>query len=377
MVFDVKPGTIGSKYVDSVITSSSAEASKSFPPNTIDIGGHGITVTQDARQAVLLSSPITTGTAPAGTITINGQTITVVATDTMDDVIAKINLAGTTPKVNVAAVDGNAIPSMAPADAATAGYTTLGTAANNNRLVFYTTDYGTDATIAITSTNTALEDYLGLTTADVNIKGYDAKANLTYPMTGVSVAINGNQVTVTEGATNTTSPLAYGYAGTTYTDERVTSATSTDASTVENKGIDVTVSVLDAGPMDLQIGANEGQIMSVRIPRVTPETLGVDKVNIGTAAGAQKAIALLDIAINTVSAIRSKLGAYQNRLEHSISNLDTTSENMTESLSRIEDVDMAEEMANYTQKNVLAQAGTSMLAQSNQRPQTILSLLQQ
>jgi flagellin len=140
--------------------------------------------------------------------------------------------------------------------------------------------------------------------------------------------------------------------------------------------VPITVSVLDAGPMDLQIGANEGQTMSVRIPRVTPSTLGIDKINIGTAKGAQDAVGLLDTAINTVSAIRSKLGAYQNRLEHSISNLDVTSENMTESLSRIEDVDMAEEMATYTQKNVLAQAGTSMLAQANQRPQNILSLLQ-
>ena len=145
----------------------------------------------------------------------------------------------------------------------------------------------------------------------------------------------------------------------------------------EEKSIDITVSVLDAGPMDLQIGANEGQTMSIRIPRVTPRTLGIDKINIGTADGAQRAIALLDNAINEVSAIRSKLGAYQNRLEHSISNLDVTAENMTESLSRIEDVDMAEEMAEYTQKNVLAQAGTSMLAQANMRPQNILSLLQQ
>jgi flagellin-like hook-associated protein FlgL len=104
--------------------------------------------------------------------------------------------------------------------------------------------------------------------------------------------------------------------------------------------------------------------------------LGIDKINIATADGAQEAVSLLDIAINTISTVRSKLGAYQNRLEHSISNLDTTSENMTESLSRIEDVDMAEEMAAYTQKNVLAQAGTSMLAQANQRPQNILSLLQ-
>lgn len=147
--------------------------------------------------------------------------------------------------------------------------------------------------------------------------------------------------------------------------------------TVTYTPVDITVTVLDAGPMDLQIGANEGQTMSIRIPRVTPETLGIDKINIATADGAQKAISLLDNAINEISAIRSKLGAYQNRLEHAISNLDVTSENMTESLSRIEDVDMAEEMAEYTQRNVLAQAGTAMLAQANARPQQILSLLQQ
>nr|WP_225903847.1 flagellin [Anaerocolumna chitinilytica] len=99
-------------------------------------------------------------------------------------------------------------------------------------------------------------------------------------------------------------------------------------------------------------------------------------VNICTQEGAEAAITTFDNANNMVSAIRAKLGAYQNRLEHSISNLDTTSENMTEALSRIEDVDMAKEMATYTQLNVLAQAGTSMLAQANQRPQTVLTLLQ-
>ena len=126
----------------------------------------------------------------------------------------------------------------------------------------------------------------------------------------------------------------------------------------------------------LQIGANEGQTMEVRIPQVTPKTLGIDNVNMTTQEGAEKAITQLDSAITEVSAIRAKLGAYQNRLEHSIANLDTTGENMTEALSRVEDTDMAEEMAQYTQMQVLSQAGTSMLAQANQRPQTILSLLQ-
>ena len=77
-----------------------------------------------------------------------------------------------------------------------------------------------------------------------------------------------------------------------------------------------------------------------------------------------------------VSAVRAKLGAYQNRLDHAIANLDVSSENITEALSRIEDVNMASEMTMFTQKNVLQQAGTAMLAQANEMPQTVLSLLQ-
>lgn len=136
------------------------------------------------------------------------------------------------------------------------------------------------------------------------------------------------------------------------------------------------ITVLEAGPMELQIGANEGQKMVIRIPEVSPKTLGIDTLNISTELGAQKSITAVSSAVDQVSAIRAKLGAYQNRLEHSIANIDVSAENLTEALSRIEDVDMAEEMATYTQKNVLTQAGTSMLAQANQRPQNVLTLLQ-
>lgn len=138
----------------------------------------------------------------------------------------------------------------------------------------------------------------------------------------------------------------------------------------------IKITVLDAGPMTLQIGANEGQTVDLSIPEVSPKTLGIENVNTLSEAGASKAITLFDKAVNQVSSIRAKLGAYENRMDHAISSLDVSSENLTEALSRIEDVDMADEMATYTQKNVLAQAGVSMLAQANERPQTILSLLQ-
>ncbi len=138
----------------------------------------------------------------------------------------------------------------------------------------------------------------------------------------------------------------------------------------------VTMNLLETGPLDLQIGANEGQFMEIRIQNLSPRAIGITDINLSTAEGAQEAIGKVDAAITTISAVRSKLGAYQNRLEHTIANLEAASENMTASLSRILDADMALEMASFTQQNIIAQAGTSMLAQANQRPQSLLQLLQ-
>ncbi|MBP3702323.1 MAG: flagellin, partial [Lachnospiraceae bacterium] len=136
------------------------------------------------------------------------------------------------------------------------------------------------------------------------------------------------------------------------------------------------IQVLDAGQVVLQVGANEGQEIELSIPAATCEALDITYVNVNTQDNASASITMIDDAIGQVSAIRSKLGAYQNRLESAIKSLDTSALNLTESVSRIEDTDMAEEMANYTQYNVLTQAGTSMLAQANNRPQQILQLLQ-
>jgi flagellin len=127
--------------------------------------------------------------------------------------------------------------------------------------------------------------------------------------------------------------------------------------------------------MPLQIGANEGQTMNVNIPAVSTKTLELEWLNVCTQLGAQEAIQIADDAIKMVSDIRAKLGAYQNRLESAINSLDTAALNLTEALSRIEDVDMAEEMSRYTQLSVLSQVGTSMLAEANNRPQTVLNLL--
>jgi flagellin len=129
-----------------------------------------------------------------------------------------------------------------------------------------------------------------------------------------------------------------------------------------------------------QIGANSGQVISLAISTMTATALGVDSsaISVGSsdASTISGYIQIIDDAIDDVSTERAKLGAYQNRLEHTIANLDTSAENLQAAESRIRDVDMAKEMMEFTRTNILAQAGTAMLAQANAKPQTVLQLLQ-
>lgn len=139
---------------------------------------------------------------------------------------------------------------------------------------------------------------------------------------------------------------------------------------------EVKVDLTGIGAMRLQIGANEGQILELSIPQISLEKLGIEDLDCTTEEGATKAIKQLDNALSFTNFVRSKLGAYQNRLEHASASLDITSENLTGSYSCIVDTDMAEEMTEYTKLQVLQQAGTSMLAQANEYPQQALQLLQ-
>lgn len=142
------------------------------------------------------------------------------------------------------------------------------------------------------------------------------------------------------------------------------------------KDYKVEINATGIGAMRLQVGANEGQVLEVNIPAISLQNMGIEEIDVSTAEGADDAIDRLDGAIKYVSSVRGRLGAFQNRLESTINSLDVTSENMTSAYSRIMDVDMAEEMTSYTTYQILAQAGTSMLAQANERPSQVLQLLQ-
>ena len=134
----------------------------------------------------------------------------------------------------------------------------------------------------------------------------------------------------------------------------------------------------NATTIKLHVGeaSDEANTIEVKIKAMNSGALGIDKLDISTAEGAKNAIDTINKAIDTVSSIRSDLGALQNRLEHTINNLGVQNENITAAESRIRDVDMAKEMMAYTKNNILVQSSQAMLAQANQVPQGVLQLLQ-
>lgn len=136
------------------------------------------------------------------------------------------------------------------------------------------------------------------------------------------------------------------------------------------------INLTGLGAMTIQVGANEGQELTVEIPDVGLKGLGIDMIKTTTKADSLEAITRVGVAINRLSGIRSKLGAYQNRLESVVESNEINHENMTAAYSGILDTDMSEEYTNYSTYQILSQASTSVLAQANERPAQVLQLLQ-
>ena len=130
------------------------------------------------------------------------------------------------------------------------------------------------------------------------------------------------------------------------------------------------------GALTMQIGANEGQTIDINLPEISLRSLNLQNLDLSNLEDAKNGIENVKEAITKLSTIRSQIGAYQNRLEHTVSSLNITTENMTTAYSRIMDTDMAQEMTEYSTQQILSQAATSMLSQANDRPSQILQLLQ-
>ena len=150
--------------------------------------------------------------------------------------------------------------------------------------------------------------------------------------------------------------------------------------TVKNAGRLAKEEELSEGKAHVQVGANAKQSMSIEIGDMRAKALGIkndkgDSLSVKSAEEANKAIEAFDAALNAVSSQRANLGAVQNRLEYTISNLDNTAENLTSAESTLRDVDMASEMMEYSKNNILNQAAQAMISQANQQPQNVLQLL--
>ncbi|MHB8077086.1 flagellin [Desulfosporosinus fructosivorans] len=256
---------------------------------------------------------------------------------------------------------------------------------------------GTDTTTVLTALADDNGDSLGIAEDDMikvswTVNGELNTASLTVTATSTLADLMG---TVTSGATSvdtaagdtqgdvavTTTALGYANAigAISFEVSDADGEVNSEASAALS-GFTETTAAKEAKTEDgravLQIGANSGQIMKVSISDMGANALGIAELDVSTQEGASIAVSVIDEATAKVSSQRSYLGAVQNRLDHTINNLDTSSENLSSAQSQIADVDMAAEMMEYTKGNVLTQAATAMLAQANQQPQNVLSLLQ-
>lgn len=380
-------------------------------------GIYGITVTQDARQAIAvgdgtiaMSSTDTIAKDEVGSISINGYDINISEGDDLNTVVSKLmtgadmtggkmfvtasltNDTSDKPLEGTKKSDGTTVTAGDVAAATGKGTEYAGyepaTTYTGNKIVFMTNEYGSDMSLDITCSNQKLAQKLGLGSAyvapgtagtGIQAQGSDVKAEFTKDASGDRVGFSNSAVISTSGTVITINDVNNrefqfdvpgNVAGTKFNDTGLNpAATTTPKKEIEQE-------VTDVGTMSIHIGANQDQVIVLDIPAVTTYTLGTDTINVMTSVTSQQAIAKVDVAIGRVNEVRSKIGAYSNRFEHTRNNLGVSTENAESALSTMMDTDMAEEMTNYTSMTVLTQAATSILSQANERPSTVLQLLQ-
>lgn len=305
--------------------------------DSVEDGQYALGVRAEATYATFNTRAIDVpqnGIEVSGSITVNGETVDIEKGDTLDQVLEKIK-------------------SVADLSDIAVNY-------DGTKIEFKSTIPGSNYPIKLNCTD-VLAEKLGIGLEE-SAQGADADVVIEttgeYPFPpSTTIEVDGNHVTLSAS-------------------EGFEMRFNIDEGLVDGGPRPVFITALDIGTMVIQMGANEGQIMDINIPEVSCAAMGIDKLNLHTEAGCDRAIDILDDALKYVSQVRSKLGAYTNRMEHAVNSLSVTNENMTAALSRIEDADMAEEMTNFTSQQVITQAANSMLAQANQLPEKVLQLLQ-
>lgn len=393
-------------------------------------GVYGVTIVEDARPAIAagtetinvgsntlvtpssvkMTQTDTISDAETGIISINGYEISIEEGDDLNTVVKKLTTGAdkagvvmfATASLNNDSTDKTLVGTTTPGGPVTTptggngteygGYKAESTY-TGNIVMFMTKEYGSKMTLDIKCDNQALAKKLGLDDAyydeatqkgGLKAQGNDVKAEFTTQIippstTPERVGFADSAVISSDGTIITVTDVNSRYfefdvpgniAGTQF-DDLGLQATATTANKKEVEQV-----LTDVGTMSIHIGGNQDQVLVFDIPSVTAYSLGVDTINVMTSVTAQQAITKVDKAIETVNSVRSKIGAYSNRLEHTRSNLAVSTENAEAALSTMMDTDMAEEMTTYTSINVLTQAATSILSQANERPATVLQLLQ-
>ncbi len=322
--------------------------------SSVEAGDYAIKVTKAATRATSssggINSAFVAGPDDVGHIIVNGYEIPVREGETMEELFADLVAECDRANVDCFADDGSGEP--VPFEDA-------------SKLTFRSQSYGSSYSVKVTCDNPNLASKLFIDSIS-ETSGEDCEAEFVKDADGKRV-----------GFSNT--------AGLKYDGEKVIVTDrdgfefqfKTDSEEVESRGpIEATVRVLEAGPINLQIGAFEGENIKLNIPKVSSETLSLDKISVFTHELASDALDRIQEASKKISRVRSYLGAQQNRLQYTESNLEATSENMTGALSGIMDTDMAAMMTEYTAKDVLSQSATAMLSKANALPENLLQLIQ-
>lgn len=326
--------------------SSNFDMEATYISEEVNVGVYELEVTTAATQATYATgfsySGATVTEEQAGTIIVNNFHVEITEGMTMEEVYGEL-------QTHLSKIDIDVI-------ASNDGGVTQEEFNTGAPIIFKTRGYGSDQRVEIDIENDELAALLGVADGDL-ARGTDCEASLTVSDEGfsntASLTTDGNDIYIVDRG---------GFEMNVRVEPEATGTTE--------------IEVLTAGPMVIQTGFNSGEQLELDIPPVTSYMLGVDDIIMYTHEYASEAVTAIDLAIEKVSNIRAKLGAYENRLEDIYDTLEVQEESITAAYSRIMDTNMAEEMTNYTQQDVLSQAAISMMQKSNERPESILQLLQ-